>query len=154
MLTVKRNRKGATFVIGQVLVFLMGVAIFLSLFFVFNNYQYHFVRINTDNQLDEAMEIVISNLIKLSQKKGNTTTYIKMEFGEGSLPEKIGSDDYWISFSSRNVTIETSSGASTYSGIYGLNESLDISGTVFSTSGSFVIYKSGDRIIISNTSIT
>jgi hypothetical protein len=154
MVTVKRNRKGASFAIGQVLVFIMGVGIFLTLFFIFNNYQAHFMQINTDNQLDEAMEIVISNLIKLSQKKGSTMTYIRMEFGEGSLPERIGNDDYRISFSSKNITIETSSGDSISSSVYGLNESLDISGSVLSTSGSFVIYKSGERIIISNTTVS
>jgi hypothetical protein len=151
MVKTRRKRKGATFTIGQVLVFVMGVAIFLAMFFIFSNYQNHFIKINTHNQLDEAMEIVVSNLIKLSQKKGNTTTYIRMDFGEGTLPEKIGNYDYWILFSQKNITIETSAGFSASSIMYGLNESLNISGRVFSSSGSFVIYKSGNRIIISNT---
>ncbi|MHA2065801.1 MAG: hypothetical protein ACXABY_15615 [Candidatus Thorarchaeota archaeon] len=153
MANTRRNRKGTTFTVGQILVFVMGVAIFLSMFFIFNNYQNHFIEINTHNQLDEAMEIVVSNLIKLSQKKGNTTAYIRMEFGEGTLPERIGNYDYWISFSQKNITIETAAGFSTTSAVYGLNESLAISGTVFSSSGSFVIYKSRDRIIISNATI-
>ncbi len=146
-----RKLKAASFIFEQVMLFLMGVVIFTACFFVFQSYQSYFEEISVRNQLNEIKDAVISYIIKLAEGGKDTISYIKIKFcrppGSNCFPYKVGNEDYLISLSDDGVNVTAiSSGITVHSDVYLLNISLD--GTVYSSAGDFVIYKSGNKIII------
>jgi len=147
---MSKKLKAVSFIFEQVMLFLMGVVIFTVCFFVFQSYQSYFEEISIRNQLNEIKDTIVSYIIKLAES-GNATSYIKIKFcrppGGNCFPYKVGNEDYVISISDDGVNVTAiPSGMNVHSDVYLLNVSLE--GTVYSSAGGFVIYKSGNKIII------
>jgi hypothetical protein len=139
-----RKRAGQSIIFEQVLLFGIGVAIFVALFGVFTVYQNYFASANLDNQLDEVKNVVVSNIIKLSEK-GDVDAYVMMK-----IPRKISDEGYEISLSGSGLNVTgLLTGISKSSSLYGLNETHELAGSVMSALGRFIIYKKGNKIILS-----
>jgi hypothetical protein len=79
-----RSLSGQSLVFEQVLLFGIGVAIFVALFAVFTMYQNYFASVNLNNQLDEVKDLIVSNIMKLVEK-GNVTAYVSMDIPRSAL---------------------------------------------------------------------
>jgi len=146
------KKRGASFVLEQVILFMFGIVIFTVCFFVFSSYQSYFTELSIKTQIEEVKDVILYNIVKLSEKDINTTSSIRINFceqpGTGCLPRRIGGEEYMISLSQKGLNITTVSGASASSNLYNLNETMNMSGSVLSSYGSFLIYKRGNEIIL------
>jgi len=139
-----RKRLGQSIIFEQVLLFGIGVAIFIALFAVFTVYQNYFASANLRNQLDEVKDVIVSNIMKLAEK-GNVTAYMTME-----IPREISDEGYEIILSNRGLNVTSLiTGVWKFSSLYGLNESYNLTGRVMSVLGRFIIYKKENKIILS-----
>lgn len=137
-------KKGAVLVFEQVMLFMIGVAIFISLFAVFSTYQTHFNRISAQDQLSEVNNIISSRILIMSQEDKNTNISVSL-----SIPRTVGGMDYKIELFEDGLNVSTiDKGIFSFSSLYNLNSSFYLAGRVLSTSGRLVIYKNGNRIII------
>ena len=128
----------------QVLLFGIGVAIFVSLFAAFAVYQNYFLDTNLHNQLNEVKDVVVMNIMKAADK-GNATTHVTVD-----IPRIISNEGYQIYLSSDGLYVTSlMSGVSKYSSLYGLNQTYNMSGSVMSVFGRFIIYKKENKIILS-----
>jgi hypothetical protein len=139
-----RSLSGQSLVFEQVLLFGIGVAIFVALFAVFTMYQNYFASVNLNNQLDEVKDLIVSNIMKLVEK-GNVTAYVSMD-----IPRRISDEGYEIALSNSGLNLTSLvTGVYKFSSLYGLNQSYNMTGTVPSALGRFIIYKKENKIILS-----
>lgn len=135
---------GQSLVFEQVLLFAIGVGIFVVLFAAFAVYQNYFVSINLHNQLDEVKDVAVLNVLKLIEKE-NVTAHVVVE-----IPRRISDEGYEIVLSNNGLNVTSLlTGISKFSSLYGLNESYNMSGSVMSIFGRFIIYKKENKIILS-----
>ncbi len=145
------RRKAATFIIEQVLLFMIGIMIVGASIMLFSNYNEYFNEVSARSHAEDIAGIITSSILKLSEKKSDSR--ILMSFckppAKGCLPDRIGGEDYMILLSQNNVTVKTlDSETGTVASLLGINESFMLSGRVYSSSGSFLIFKQGDEIIL------
>lgn len=139
--------KGQIIIFEQVLLFTMGVTIFVVCFTLFSLYQANYLTITLDDQLTGVKEYVTSNIVELSRKgEFNSTVVLK-------IPKTIGNEFYRIRFEgSGTATILNISliGGKSYksSELYGLDSHYNFAGDVTSDRGKIVIYKTGNSINI------
>jgi len=139
-----RRLLGQSLIFEQVMLFAIGVAIFVALFAVFMVYQNYFASVNLQNQLDEVKDVIVSNIMKLSEKK-NVSAYIVMD-----IPREISEEGYEIILSDKGLNVTSLiTGVWKFSSLYGLNESYNLTGRVTSVLGRFIIYKKENKIILS-----
>lgn len=139
------RKKAQVPIFEQVLLFLLGVTIFVVCFAVFSIYQNHFIYIGISDQLDEVKTLVISNIVKLANRENETESEITME-----IPRHVGNEPYRIELSQNGLNIITLvTNISRSSSVYNLNYSINLNGIVSSMSGKVVIYKKGNEITIS-----
>lgn len=136
------KKSGQTVVFEQVLLFTIGVAVFISIFTMFSMYQTHYMSVSRWDQLKGVKEYIVSNIIELSEKEQfESYTILK-------IPQRIGNDFYRITLSPKGLNISFFTGSFDYdfSSLYGLNSSYEFSGSVTSDRGKVVIYKIGNSI--------
>jgi hypothetical protein len=139
-----RRLSGQSLIFEQVMLFGIGVAIFVVLFAVFTIYQHYFASVNLHNQLDEVNDVVVLNIIKLVEKD-NVTAHVIVD-----IPRRIGDEGYEIVLSDRGLNVTSLlTGVSKSSSLYGLNESYNLTGSVMSIFGRIIIYKKENKIILS-----
>lgn len=139
-----RRLSGQSLIFEQVLLFGIGVGIFVALFAVFTVYQNYFTSVNLHNQLDEVKDVVVLKIIKLIEKE-NVTTYMVVE-----IPRRISDEGYEIVLSNNGLNVTSLlTGVSKSSSLYGLNESYNLTGSVMSIFGRIIIYKKENKIILS-----
>jgi hypothetical protein len=99
---------------------------------------------NLHNQLNEVKDVVVMNIMKATDK-GNATTHVTID-----IPRIISNEGYQIYLSSDGLRVTSLvSGVSKYSSLYGLNQTYNMSGSVMSVFGRFIIYKKENKIILS-----
>ncbi len=139
-----RRLSGQSLIFEQVLLFGIGVGIFVALFAVFTVYQNYFTSVNLHNQLDEVKDVVVLKIIKLIEKE-NVTTHMVVE-----IPRRISDEGYEIVLSNNGLNVTSLlTGVSKSSSLYGLNESYNLTGSVMSIFGRIIIYKKENKIILS-----
>lgn len=136
--------KGQTLVFEQVLLFTIGVTVFLISFALFMMYQNHYISETTRDQITQVKEYLLSNIIKLCEKEDFNSSIVL------DLPQTIGNSLYRISFSPEglNITLEPETTIYEFSNLYGFNETFTFKGMVISDRGKIVIYKRGNSIYI------
>ena len=138
-----RSLSGQSLIFEQVLLFAIGIAVFLALFSVFTIYQIYFSNISLNNQMDEIKNIIVSDIMKLTYK-GNATATTTIE-----VPRDISNEGYIINLTSRGLSLKSMvSDTEKFSPLYGLNETYEMSGSVMSLMGRVIIYKIEDKIIL------
>ncbi len=139
-----RRLKGVVLVFEQVMLFTIGLIVFMACFVVFSSYQLYFTNTVSQNQYDQVGEMVASQIIMLSENQAvNSSVMVK-------VPESIGNQRYYIRLSQAGINITPfEAGRGSFTPLASINKSMLISG-VFSTmhGREFLIYKRGDQIII------
>lgn len=137
-----RRKKGQTLIFEQVLLFSIGVAIFIATFALFSVYQSHYISAMRWDQLKGVREYIVSNIIELSEK-GEFESSVTLE-----IPKMIGNDFYRIRLSNNGLNISLLTGDIDYdfSSLYGLNSSYTFEGSITSDKGRIIIYKIGNSI--------
>jgi hypothetical protein len=133
--------KAQTLVFENVLIFGIGVAIFILSYAAFTAYQLHFSGVGNNDQMNRVKDILVSNILMLGEKEAvNSSVTLK-------IPKKIGADVYKVELSNGGINISLSN-VYVFSPIYNLNKSLTLSGKAVSIKGKVTIYKKGNKIII------
>ena len=141
MLNNKRM-KSQSIMFEQVLLFVMGVTIFIMYFAVFNIYQDYFASVSINDQLSQIKGWISSNILKLASREDSTTSSITLK-----IPKRIGNEVYRIELSGNGINVTSMvTGISKHSSFYNLNESMNLTGNVISLAGKVVIYKKGNEI--------
>ncbi len=136
------TQKGQTVVFEQVLLFTIGVAIFIASFALFTTYHSHYITLMRWDQLKSLKEYMVSNIIELSEK-GEFESSIILK-----IPKTIGNEFYRITLSREglNVSFFRAGAGYDFSHLYGLNNSYTFEGSVTSEKGKVIIYKKGNSI--------
>jgi hypothetical protein len=137
-----QRKKGQTLVFEQVLLFSIGVAIFIASFALFSMYQSHYISAMRWDQLKGVKEYLVSSIIELSEKEEFESS-VTLE-----IPRMIGNDFYRIRLSNSGLNISILTGDIDYdfSPLYGLGNSYTFEGSVTSDRGKVIIYKIGNSI--------
>ena len=134
--------RGQSPIFEQVMLFSIGVAIFIACLSIFNIYEAYFTDIMMEDQLNEVEGFIISNILRLSKKDENFSMALE-------IPRRILNQIYEVNLSDNGISI-TTMGSTAYveSGLYNLTESFEFSGSIISSYGKHIIYKKGNKIII------
>lgn len=137
--------KGVSSIFERVLLFVMGVVIFIACFAIFINYQVYFEKSGIEDQLDMVGNTVGSAVLKLAARGNATESSLTVE-----IPPRIGNSTYFVKLTNLGIEVTMTSGGRTRSfQLYGLNESFSLGGErTLSSMGKLVVYKKGNRIII------
>lgn len=136
--------KGQSLVFEQVLLFGFSVAIFIAAVLVFNIYQDYFLSVSHNNQLDEAGELVKSQILKLSQFSDSSNALITL-----TVPRSINGV-YEIRLDQEGIEVENLlTQELSHSQLFSLNETYGLSGSVTSENGKVLIKKEANQITIS-----
>jgi hypothetical protein len=138
------KKKGATLVFEQILLFVMGIIIFITCFSLFRSYETYFSEFTAADQFEDVNELIRSNIVLFSQEE-NTNSTMRVE-----VPEEVGNERYIINLSQEGITIKTSeTGKVFFSPLSAINRTFSFSGRFSTVHGSeFLIYKKGNQIII------
>ena len=139
------SMKAQTLVFERVLLFFIGVIIFVVCFAVFTNYQDYFLGIGTDDQLEDVGNYISYNILRLAEKGAGEEAEIKV-----SIPPMIGNEQYTVILTNAGLEIITAkTEKNIFLKLYGLNETFEFGGErVISSRGEFLIYKKQNRIIL------
>jgi len=140
-----RRKKGQTLVFEQVLLFTIGIAIFIASFALFSMYQSSYLSVMRWDQLKAVKEYTVSNIIEVSKKHEFESTVLL------EIPKRIGNDYYRLTMSPNGLNISFLTGNERdydSSSLYGLNSSYNLSGSVTSDRGKVIIYKKGNSITL------
>lgn len=138
------EKKGVSIVFEQVLLFMIGVIIFIACFSMFSSYELYFSESIATNQLEEVSEWIVSKILGFSERTEiNSTVRV-------SIPKFVGNEPYEISLTQKGLNMTGFlSGRSVFLPLSGINQSFSLSGGFSTMHGSeFVIYKRGNQIII------
>jgi hypothetical protein len=148
----KKTRKAQSLVFEQVLLFSMGVVIFIVCFAAFSVYQSYFSQVSTNDQMNQVSDIIVSEIIKLTQKEYAVNSTIEL-----NIPARIGDRAYIVELSNEelDITIPEPNGITKTTTIFNLGAyqfdgvtPVSFSGRVTSTSESILIYKKEKEIIL------
>jgi hypothetical protein len=137
-------KKGVSLIFEQVMLFLIGIMIFLACFSIFRSYEYHFSNSIMNEHLEEVSDWVVSNIMGFSREDGvNSTLRV-------TVPELVGNEHYKINLTQSGLNITTlQSGRTIFSPLARINRTFSLDGAFSTVHGSeFVIYKRGTQIII------
>ena len=95
------GRKGVTLVIEQVMLFMIGIMIFMACFAMFRSYEVYYTGSIGDSHTEEVSEWVVSTLIGLSERDDVNST-IKV-----TVPRYLGNEPYEIRLSQGGLNITT-----------------------------------------------
>jgi hypothetical protein len=137
-----RRMKAQSLIFEQVLLFAVGVFIFVVCFAIFTSYQDYFLSVSVNDQLEEVRNLIVFNILKLSEKGDEVESSITLP-----ISKNVGSEGYKVELSGNGLNVTSIiSGISKFSNLYGLNESFELNGRAMSTSGRIIIYKTEKRI--------
>ena len=139
------RRKGQIMVFEQVLLFAIGMLIFIVCFASFSAYEDYFVKAGNEDQLVQVRDYIAFALVKASEGWATTNSYSTIK-----IPSSIGNEMYKVNLSSAglNVTMLPSMKYS-FTGLYWLNMTTQfLNSEVTSASGMIVLYKNGNKIIL------
>ena len=143
----KRKVKGQNLLFEQVLLFGMGVLIFIVCFSAFSIYQSFFSTVSSNDQLNQVKDLIVSDLIKLSQKDYEVNSSIELD-----IPARIDGKPYIIELSNNvlNITLQGMDIISKTGVFFNLGQldGITFSGRAISISESILIYKKANEIII------
>jgi len=138
------KRKAQAIIFENVLIFTIGVAIFIVCYAVFNIYQYtYFGPIGTADHLEGTADYIASYILLLAENPGVNSSL------EINIPISAGPEQYNIKLSSNGLNLTTASGMSRTSPLFGLNRSFVLTGEVTSAEGRITLKKRGNQISIS-----
>lgn len=141
-MTKNRRMKAQSLVFEQVMLFVIGIAILIICFSIFTTYQDYFLSVSVNDQLEEVRNLIVFNILKLSEKEDEVESSITLP-----ISKNVGSEAYKVELSENGLNVTSlASGVSKFSNVYGLNESFEFSGRIVSTLGRIIIYKTGKRI--------
>jgi hypothetical protein len=133
--------KGQILVFEQVLLFSLGVAIFIASFALFVMYHTHYLAITAEDQIAGVKEYITSNIINLVGKGDfNSSVILK-------IPRRINNQNYYISLDN-GVKVTLYDGTYDFSDLSTLSESFEFEGENVLSDGEIVIYKIGNKIIL------
>ncbi len=136
--------KGVSLIFEQVLLFMMGVTIFISCFSVFTLYQNYFLKLTGEAQAENVLNYISSHIIRIAQYDNETNVTLTLH-----IPKRIGNEGYEVILTNTGLNLTClTSGYSISSRLYGLNHTFNLSGRIRSIDGTFIIYKKGNEIII------
>lgn len=134
--------KAQVLIFEQVMLFVIGVGIFVVCFVVFITYQDYFLSVSVNDQLENVRNLISFNILKLSEKEDEVESFITLPISKNVVGEA-----YKIELSENGLNVTSLvSGISKFSNLYALNESFNFSGKVVSTVGRIIIYKKEKRI--------
>ncbi|MFH1364269.1 MAG: hypothetical protein ABIH52_01305 [Candidatus Aenigmatarchaeota archaeon] len=136
-------RKSQVLIFEQVLMFTIGVTIFIIYFATFSIYQDYYLTTGTNDQLTEVKSFLTSHVIKMAMmNESNITTLV-------NIPRNIGNQIYKIEFSNTGINITTLEiYSSKTSSFLNLNKTMSFNGRVVSGSGKLTLIKRGNEIRI------
>lgn len=139
------GKKGVSVIFEQVLLFIIGIIIFMICFATFRSYELYFTESITINQMREVSEWVSSNIITLSERGDLVNTTMRVR-----VPDFVGSEPYEIRLDQEGITLTSfESGKSIFKSLSSINQSLTLMGGFSTLHGNeFLIYKQGNKIII------
>lgn len=139
------RRKGQAQVFEQVLLFAIGVMIFIVCFASFSAYQSYFVDAGNTDQLIQIRDYIAYAIVKASEGWNTTDSYITLE-----VPKTIGDEMYRVKLWPKGLTITMlPSMRSNFTELYGINLTTElIESEVPSSYGRIVLYKNGNKIIL------
>lgn len=141
---MQKNRKAQTVIFEQMILFAIGVSIFITCFAVFNMYQGYFVSLSMNDQLGQMKNWVSSHILRLIQNEDSNSSIIL------EIPRRIGGEEYEIQISADGINVTSLlTMTSKKSPLFNLDEKYGFSGTANSIKRRFIIYKKGNEIIIS-----
>lgn len=135
-----KNLKGQVLVFENVLIFALGVTIFLLCYSTFTVYHSYFADTAVNDQIIKVKEFLVSNILLVSEREGNSTVTL-------NIPKRVGGEEYIIHLSRYGLNVTTGS-RYRFSSLFGLNRTFHLSGKTASLKGKITIYKRGGRIII------
>lgn len=140
-------RKGQSRVFEQVLLFGIGVAIFIACFSFFQIYQTEYTRTSMDDQLRGVRDTLYNHILEMSLNEVINSSVVLR------IPKRIGGEEYTVTVDDDDITIRTiisgkvvSMSLQMISSAHGGKYSL--SGESRSSGGEIIIYKRGYNIII------
>lgn len=145
----KRKKKGQTAVFEEVMLFGIGVGIFIASFFIFNYYQDVSLGITGEDHMNEMLQYISSTVMDISKSEGNVSVII-------SIPEKINNEFYSVTLNNTGLYIETiPDGFVVSSNLYGITDGgiNIIPATVASVSKKIMVHKKGNDIGINSINI-
>jgi hypothetical protein len=130
-------------VFEQVLLFMLGVAIFLVCFVSFNSYSAYFVEAGNIDQIEQVSNYIAYGIVKLSLEDRTASSYYTL-----SVPGSIGGEMYRVNLTAAGLNVTT---AQTFryrfTGLYGLGLTTQlVNSETVSQSGVVVLYKNGNQI--------
>lgn len=137
-------KKGANLIFEQVMLFMIGIGIFMVTFYIFTSYEWQYSSSITDDQLVEVSDWVVSNILGTSVSENMNAT-LKV-----TVPATIGNERYKINLTQEGLIVSTlDNEKSVFSPLSRINQTMSLGGS-FSTAhgGEFIIYKRGNQIII------
>ena len=136
--------KGVSLIFEQVLLFMIGVSIFMAMFYSFTSYQNHYMSVGASDQIDQVKNLIAANIMEVSNLPLDAVSTRTI-----NIPGSVSGEYYKIILSSGGLNISTYDGKITRSlPLGGINETYNLSGETTSKSLKIVIYKTADRIII------
>lgn len=138
-------RKGQVQVFEQVLLFMIGVLIFIVCFASFSAYESYFVTTGNEDQLIQVRDYIAYAIVKASEGWDTTDLYATLD-----LPKTIGGELYTVKLSPKGLNVTAmSSMKSKFTDLYGLNLTTElVESEVPSSYGRIVLYKNGNKIIL------
>jgi hypothetical protein len=138
------GKKAQSMIFEQVIIFAIGVVIFIICFATFNIYQGYFTTASLNDQLGQMKSWISSNIINLIEN-GDANSSIILD-----VPRRIGDEEYEVVLSDAGIRI-TSVVTRTRkeSPLFNFSTIYNFSGSATSTGRKFIIYKKGNEIIIS-----
>ncbi len=142
----RRKMKAQSMVFERVMLFSIGVIIFVISFAVFASYDDFFVSSSMENQLSTLGNHISYSILRVAEKEDNAEAKLHVD-----IPPRIGNEPYYIVLAGNGLNITTAVTHETrFFNVYGLNESYSLGGErILSTkTDSVMIYKKGKRIIL------
>jgi hypothetical protein len=137
-------KKGVSLVFEHVLLFMIGIVIFLACFATFRSYELYFTQSITRDQFNEVSEWVVSKMVALSEgDEVNSTLRVR-------VPALLGNEPYEINLSQEGISVTSlASRRNLFSPLSSINKTFSLGGGFSTLHGSeFLIYKRGNQIII------
>jgi hypothetical protein len=140
----KHNKKAQTMIFEQVILFSIGVTIFVMCFAAFNIYQDYYESVSLNDQMGQLKSWITSHVIRIIENRDANTSIIL------EIPRRISGEEYEIEFDDEGISIVSFLSRTVKKApLFNLTEQYNFSGRVTSTGRQFVIYKKGKDIIIS-----
>ena len=139
-----RTLKGQGLIFEQVILFSIGVVIFIMCFAVFNIYQNYFSTVNINDQLDQLRSWVSSNILKLTENPDANSSIIL------EIPRRLAGEEYEIELNEAGIRVMSyATLTEKQTPLFNMSAQYNLSGKVVSSGRRFIIYKRGNEIIIS-----